>query len=155
MVLLRGLFGAELSYLPTVLNIVQCIGWGIFELRNDRDGRPHGRTGAPPLRYVLIAGAATGLLTIRPLGAIRVLRKYATSAVLIVMGYLLVELVRHPLPGLGHGTWSGFWSATDTVVAVAISFAPWRRTTRAIHAQSAPRSSPRSSATARLRSSAT
>ena len=32
MVLLRGLFGARLSYLPTVLNILQCVGWGIFEL---------------------------------------------------------------------------------------------------------------------------
>ena len=32
MVLLRGLFGARLSYLPTLINIVQCLGWGIFEL---------------------------------------------------------------------------------------------------------------------------
>ena len=32
MVLLRGLFGTELSYLPTVLNIMQCLGWGVFEL---------------------------------------------------------------------------------------------------------------------------
>jgi putative hydroxymethylpyrimidine transporter CytX len=124
MVLLRGLFGAELSYLPTVLNIVQCIGWGIFELVTIATAAHTVAPALPRFGYVLIAGAATGLLTIRPLGAIRVLRKYATSAVLIVMGYLLVELLRHPLPGLGHGTWSGFWAATDTVVAVAISFAP-------------------------------
>lgn len=32
MVLLRGLFGARLSYLPTVLNIIQMLGWGAFEL---------------------------------------------------------------------------------------------------------------------------
>lgn len=32
MVLLRGLFGARLSYVPTVLNIIQMIGWGAFEL---------------------------------------------------------------------------------------------------------------------------
>jgi purine-cytosine permease-like protein len=32
MVLLRGLFGRDLSYLPTVLNVLQCVGWGIFEL---------------------------------------------------------------------------------------------------------------------------
>ena len=74
--------------------------------------------------YVLIAGLATALLTIRPLGAIRVLRKYATGAVLVVLGYLFVQLVRHPLPGFTHGTWSGYWAATDTVVAVAVSFAP-------------------------------
>ena len=124
MVLLRGLFGAELSYLPTILNIVQCIGWGIFELVTIATAAHTVAPALPRFGYVLIAGAATGLLTIRPLGAIRVLRKYATSAVLIVMGYLLVELLRHPLPGLGHGTWSGFWAATDTVVAVAVSFAP-------------------------------
>ena len=124
MVLLRGLFGAELSYLPTVLNIVQCIGWGVFELVTIATAAHTVAPALPHWSYVLIAGAATGLLTIRPLGAIRVLRKYATSAVLVVLVYLLVEFVRHPLPGLGHGTWSGFWAATDTVVAVAISFAP-------------------------------
>src|SRR6202035_557809 len=32
MVLLRGLFGARLSYLPTALNILQCLGWAVFEL---------------------------------------------------------------------------------------------------------------------------
>jgi purine-cytosine permease-like protein len=67
---------------------------------------------------------ATALLTIRPLGAIRVLRRYATGAVLIVMCYLFVQLIRHPLPSFTHGTWSGYWAASDTVVAVAISFAP-------------------------------
>ena len=66
----------------------------------------------------------TALLTIRPLGAIRVLRRYATTAVLIVLCYLLVQLLRHPLPGFTHGTWTGYWAATDTVVAVAVSFAP-------------------------------
>ena len=43
---------------------------------------------------------------------------------LIVLCYLFVQLIRHPLPGFTHGTWSGYWAATDTVVAVAISFAP-------------------------------
>ena len=31
MVLLRGLFGAGPSYLPTMLNVVQMLGWGTFE----------------------------------------------------------------------------------------------------------------------------
>src|SRR5665213_1962782 len=42
----------------------------------------------------------------------------------IVLGYLFVELVRHRLPAFDHGTWSGYWAATDTVVAAAVSFAP-------------------------------
>ena len=124
MVLLRGLFGARLSYLPTVLNILQCVGWGIFELVTIATAAHTVAPALPKWAYVLIAGGATALLTIRPLGAIRVLRKYATGAVLIVMVYLLVQLLRHPLPAFTHGSWSGYWAATDTVVAVAISWAP-------------------------------
>ena len=124
MVLLRGLFGARLSYLPTALNILQCLGWGVFELVTIATAAHTVAPTLPRPAYVLIAGAATALLTIRPLGAIRVLRRYATGAVLVVLCYLFVQLLRHPLPGFTHGTWSGFWAATDTVIAVAISFAP-------------------------------
>jgi purine-cytosine permease-like protein len=124
MVLLRGLFGARLSYLPTVLNILQCVGWGVFELVTIATAAHTVAPALPKWAYVLIAGGATALLTIRPLGAIRVLRKYATGAVVVVMIYLLVQLLRHPLPGFTDGSWSGYWAATDTVVAVAISWAP-------------------------------
>jgi NCS1 family nucleobase:cation symporter-1 len=124
MVLLRGLFGARVSYLPTALNVLQLFGWSIFELVTIATAAHTVAPAVPKWGYVLIAGAATALLTIRPLGAIRVLRRYATAAVLVVMCYLFVQLLRHPLPAFGHGTWTGYWAATDTVVAVAISFAP-------------------------------
>ena len=124
MVLLRGLFGARLSWMPTVLNILQCLGWGVFELVTIATAAHTVAPALPRWGYVLIAGMATALLTIRPLGAIRVLRRYATSAVLIVLCYLFAQLIAHPLPGFTQGTWSGYWAATDTVVAVAISFAP-------------------------------
>src|SRR6478752_6403550 len=32
MVLMRGLLGARASFLPTALNIAQCLGWAVFEL---------------------------------------------------------------------------------------------------------------------------
>jgi purine-cytosine permease-like protein len=124
MVLLRGLFGTRVSYLPTALNILQLFGWSIFELVTIATAAQTVAPAVPRWGYVLIAGGLTALLTIRPLGAIRVLRRYATGAVLVVMCYLFVQLLRHPLPALTHGTWSGYWAATDTVVAVAISFAP-------------------------------
>jgi nucleobase:cation symporter-1, NCS1 family len=124
MVLLRGLFGARVSYLPTALNILQLFGWSIFELVTIATAAHTVAPAVPKWGYVVIAGVLTGLLTIRPLGAIRVLRRYATAAVLVVMCYLFVQLLRHPLPALTSGTWSGYWAATDTVVAVAISFAP-------------------------------
>jgi purine-cytosine permease-like protein len=78
----------------------------------------------PRWAYITLAGVATALLTIRPLGAIRILRRYVTAAVVLVLAYLFIQLLRHPLPAVTHGTWSGFWVATDTVVAAAISFAP-------------------------------
>lgn len=124
MVLLRGLFGARVSYLPTVLNIVQCLGWGVFELVTISTAAHTVAPALPRWSYVVVAGALTGLLTLRPLGAIRILRRFATPAVVLVLAYLFFELVRHPLPGVGHGTWTGFWAADDTVVAAAISFAP-------------------------------
>jgi nucleobase:cation symporter-1, NCS1 family len=124
MVLLRGLFGARLSYLPTAVNVVQLFGWGIFELVTISTAAHTIAPALPKWGYVLIAGVLTALLTIHPLGAIRVLRRYAAGAVIIVLVYLFVQLLRHPLPSLTHGTWSGYWAATDTLVAVAISFAP-------------------------------
>jgi putative hydroxymethylpyrimidine transporter CytX len=124
MVLLRGLFGAELSYLPTVLNILQCLGWGIFELVTIATAAHRMAPALPRWGYICIAGGLTALLTVRPLGAIRVLRRYVTTAVVVVLGYLFIQLVRRPLPPLTHGSWSGYWAAMDTVVAVAISFAP-------------------------------
>lgn len=124
MVLLRGLFGARLSYLPTALNILQCVGWAVFEIVTISTAAHQIASGVPKWVYVLIAGAATAALTIRPLGAIRVLRRYATTAVLIVLVYLFVQLMRHPLPAFTHGTWSGFWAATDTVVGAGVSWVP-------------------------------
>jgi NCS1 family nucleobase:cation symporter-1 len=124
MVLLRGLFGTELSYLPTLLNIIQCIGWGVFELVTIAIAAHTVAPALPRWSYVIFAGAVTGFFAVRPLGAVRILRRYVTPAVIIVLVYLFIELVRHPLPVFDHGTWSGYWVATDTVVAAAISFAP-------------------------------
>ncbi len=124
MVLLRGLFGARLSYLPTALNILQCLGWGIFELVTISTAAHVVAPALPRWAYILIAGVITAILAVHPLGFIRTLRRYVTTAVVIVLAYLFVELVRHPLPAFSHGTWSGYWAATDTVVAAAISFAP-------------------------------
>jgi putative hydroxymethylpyrimidine transporter CytX len=124
MVLLRGLFGARISYLPTALNVLQLFGWSIFELVTIATAAHTVAPAVPRWGYVLIAGVATALLTIWPLGAIRVLRRYATAAVLVVLVYLFVQLLRQPLPGFTQGTWSGFWAATDSVIAVSVSFVP-------------------------------
>ncbi len=124
MVLLRGLFGTRASYLPTALNVIQLIGWTTFELVTIGTALHQIAGDVPRWAYVLAGGVISTGLALRPLGWIRVLRKYVTVAVLVALVYLLVQLLRHPLPGLGDGTWSGFWIAVDTVIGVAVSWVP-------------------------------
>jgi NCS1 family nucleobase:cation symporter-1 len=124
MVLLRGLFGTKPSYLPTLLNVVQLIGWTTFELVTIATAMHQIAGGVPRWAYVLIGGVITTLLALRPLGWIRVLRKYVTVAVLVALVYLFAQLLRHPLPSFRAGSWSGFWIAVDTVVGVSVSWVP-------------------------------
>src|ERR1700733_15631664 len=56
MVLLRGLFGTRLSWVPTALNILQCLGWGVFELVTIATAAHTVAPAPPPWGYVLIAG---------------------------------------------------------------------------------------------------
>ena len=79
------------------------------------------RTAGP---YVVVAGVLTTLMAIRPLGVVRILRRYAIAAVTIATIYLYVELLRNPLPSLTHGSWTGFWPGADYAIAAAVSFAP-------------------------------
>lgn len=124
MVLLRGLFGARTSWLPTVLNIVQLIGWTTFELVTISTALRQITDALPRWGYVLIGGIVTTALALRPLGWIRVLRKYVTVAVVVALTYLAVQLLRNPLPSLGHGSWNGFWIAVDSVIGVSVSWVP-------------------------------
>ncbi len=125
MVLLRGLFGARVSYVPTVLNVLQLVGWGVFEIVVISSAAeqllPWHSLRWP---YVVVAGVLTTLMAIRPLGAVRVLRRYALAGVVLSTVYLFVQLGRHPLPSLSRGSWSGFWAAADVVIAVSISWVP-------------------------------
>src|SRR4051794_21020146 len=73
MVLLRGLFGAKLSYVPTVLNIAQLVGWGTFELIVISDAALELFGGGQRWLYVVTAGLITTVLTIWPLGSVRLL----------------------------------------------------------------------------------
>jgi len=124
MVLLRGLFGTRASYLPTVLNIVQLIGWTTFELVTIGTALHQIGDAVPRWAYILGGGVITTVLALRPLGWVRVLRKYVTGAVLISLVYLFVQLARHPMPAFGHGSWNGFWIAVDTVIGVSVSWVP-------------------------------
>jgi putative hydroxymethylpyrimidine transporter CytX len=125
MAVLRGLFGTRLSYLPTVLNIAQCIGWGVYELLVIAMGAQTvaGTQGWRWL-FVLLAGVVTTALTIWPLGSIAVLRRYVAALVGVAMVYFTVQLGRQGFPDPGAGNWKGFLHATDAIVAVSVSFVP-------------------------------
>src|SRR3954449_8460535 len=125
MVLLRGLFGRRLSYLPTTVNVVQLVGWSVFEIvvisAAAEQLLPWDGHRWP---YVVVAGVLTTAMAIRPLGVVRILRRYALVLVTVSTIYLYVELLRHPLPSLTHGSWAGFWPGADYAIAAAVSFAP-------------------------------
>jgi nucleobase:cation symporter-1, NCS1 family len=124
MVMLRGLFGARLSYVPTMLNLLQLLGWATFELVII-GGAAKQLTGATVTwPFVLAAGALTIVMAIWPLGSVRLLRRVVLVVVLVAMAYFAVELLRQPLPSLTRGSWDNFWVGADTVIAVAVSWVP-------------------------------
>src|SRR5918992_1793427 len=124
MVLLRGLFGTRLSYVPTMLNIAQLVGWGTFELIVIADATKTLFGGGPRWLYVVVAAVITTLLTIWPLGSVRMLRRFVTAAVAIALVYFYVQFVRQGIPDLTEGSWSRFWIGADAALAVSISWVP-------------------------------
>lgn len=125
MVLLRGLFGGVLSWIPSVLNVVQLVGWGTFELVVIAQAGTFA-LGGPRWAWVLGAGVVTTLLTLRPLGMLRLLRRVVTILVAISVAYLAWWLFSRPQLGLGAGggSWAGFWAGADAAIAVAVSWIP-------------------------------
>ncbi|MCG5219681.1 cytosine permease [Streptosporangium soli] len=124
MVLLRGLFGAKLSYAPSVLNMIQMVGWGAFELWVIAQGAQAVFGDSVPLAvWVVVAGLITMALTIWPLGSIRLLRRFVTAGVVVSMIWLSVALFRQ-VPTLGGGSWDSFAPAVDVVIALSVSWVP-------------------------------
>ncbi len=124
MVLMRGLFGVRGSYLPTALNIAQCIGWTTVEVLVIAQFGASLTSGAFRWVFLVGAGAIATLLALRPLGAVRLLRKYAVWLALAATIYLFVQVLRRPLPAWNAGGWSGFGSAVDLVIALPVSWIP-------------------------------
>lgn len=129
MVLLRGLLGGRLSYLPTVLNVAQCVGWAVFELvviaQAASQLLPLGDAQWP---YVLLGGAVTIAMAIRPLGSVRILRRVALVAVVVASTWLFVQLLRRPtVPELVAGNSPGvhqFFAGVDVMIALSVSWVP-------------------------------
>jgi len=123
MVLLRGLLGRRASYLPTAFNLVQCVGWAAFEILIISEAASRALD-APRWPFALAAGALATLMALRPLGAVRLLARYAVWAALAAIVYLFFEVLSEPLPAVTEGGASSFWTAADIVIALPVSWFP-------------------------------
>ena len=134
MVLMRAPLGTRGSYVPTVVNVVQCLGWTVFELLVIA-------TAAAALSdevlgfearwaWTLAFGAATLVLGLMgPIGVVRTLvRRVAVWVVPVALAYLawwalsgggLDDAWASPGEG-GLSTWQG----VDLVVGVTVSWIP-------------------------------
>jgi putative hydroxymethylpyrimidine transporter CytX len=134
MVLQRAPLGQRGSYLATVLNVLQCLGWSIFEITviataasalSDRVFGFH----ATWLWKLVFGSVGLALALLGPIGFVRrFVRKFAIWAVVASIAYLAWWIVDHghvgrlwSHAGAHHGS---FWLAVDTVIAVTVSWAP-------------------------------
>ena len=124
MVLLRGLLGRTGSYGPTVLNLVQCVGWATYEIWIIAFAAHAVWDGLPRWAYVLIAGVVATLMALRPLGSVRLLKRIAVVAVVACSAYFMIETLRRPLGDLTEGGFTGFWTSMDLVIALPVSWIP-------------------------------
>lgn len=134
MVLMRAPLGERGSYLPTAVNVVQCLGWTVFELLVIA-------TAAAALSeelfgfearwaWTLLFGVAAAVLgLLGPIGVVRaVIRRVAVWVVPLAVAYLawwalagggLEQAWDRPGEG-GLSTWQGI----DIVVGVTVSWIP-------------------------------
>ncbi|MGZ4399509.1 MAG: cytosine permease [Gaiellaceae bacterium] len=134
MVVLRAPLGRRGSYLPTGLNVAQNLGWSTFELiiiapaAAALSKRLFGFEDKW-LWAVVFGGVSLGLGLMGPIGFVRrYLRKFATWALLVAMGYLtwwvLAESSLHAFwsaPGRGG---LGFGQGVDLVIGSIVSWTP-------------------------------
>ncbi len=124
MVLLRGLLGRRVSYVPTVANLAQCVGWATFEIVVIAEAASR-IVGAARWPFVIVAGLLATLMALRPLVVVRLLARFAVWIAFAAVVYLFVQVLRQPLPDRAQvGSATSFWTAVDVVIALPASWAP-------------------------------
>lgn len=133
MVLQRAPLGRRGSYLATGLNILQCLGWAIFELIVIATAagllcdKLFGFE-AVWLWKVVFGGFAAVLALLGPVGFVRrFVRKFAIWAVLasvVYLGWWILDGANLGQMWSERGHHGSFWLAVDTVVAVTVSWTP-------------------------------
>jgi nucleobase:cation symporter-1, NCS1 family len=134
MVLLRAPLGRRGSVLPTLVNVVQCLGWATFELIIIAAAAAALSDEVFGFRatwaWTIVFGAASAALALMgPIGVVRrFLRRFALWAVLASLAYLTWwTLAKANLGDLwaakGEGGMS-VWLGIDLVIAVTVSWVP-------------------------------
>jgi putative hydroxymethylpyrimidine transporter CytX len=132
MVLLRAPLGQRGSFAPSALNILQCLGWSVFELiviatgasALSREVLGFGGTAFWKLAFGVIA---TALALLGPVGFVRrYVRKFAVWVVVASLLYLCWwSLHGQDVSGLWNRPGShAFWPGFDLVLASIISWTP-------------------------------
>jgi putative hydroxymethylpyrimidine transporter CytX len=132
MVLMRAPLGRRGSYLPTALNITQCLGWSVFELiiiATGASALSQQVLGFGGLAFwkILFGAVATGLAFLGPVGFVRTyVRKFAVWVVIASLLYLCWWSLhgQHPIRLWHSGGAHGFWPGFDLVLASIISWTP-------------------------------
>jgi nucleobase:cation symporter-1, NCS1 family len=130
MVLLRAPLGRSGSWLPTALNVLQNVGWTVFEVLVIA-AAAHALVHGPLWVWKLVAAAAaTALALVGPIGFVREwVRRFALWVVLASLAYLtwwalhdanLSALWSRP----GKGGFPTFWQGVDLMIAMPVSWLP-------------------------------
>jgi nucleobase:cation symporter-1, NCS1 family len=129
MVLLRAPLGRSGSYLPTALNILQNLGWTIFEVLVIATAA-HALVHGPLWIWKLAAAAAATILAlVGPIGFVREwVKRVALWVVLASLAYLTWWALHDAHLGAlwsqpGKGGLS-FWQGVDLMVAMPVSWLP-------------------------------
>jgi NCS1 family nucleobase:cation symporter-1 len=131
-VLMRAPLGRRGSYLPTGLNVVQCLGWSVFELIIIATGASALSQqvlgfGGVAFWKILFGVVATVLAFLGPVGFVRkYVRKFAVWVVIVSLLYLAWWSLhgRHPVALWHRGGTHAFWAGFDLVLASIISWTP-------------------------------
>lgn len=121
---LRGLFGRRGSMAPTVLNIAQNIGWATMEIIVISQAAVAVTGERWRWLFVILAGVIATAMAVRPLGSVKLLRKFMVWLVLLASIYLFVQVLSKPVHDLPQDGVFGFWPGVDLAAAGVVSFAP-------------------------------
>src|SRR5947208_1419831 len=132
MVLFRAPLGRMGSYLPTGLNVLQCLGWSVFELIIIATGASALSEqlfgfGGVAFWKILFGCVATALAFLGPVGFVRkYVRKFAVWVVIASLLYLSWWSLhgQHPVRLWHRSGAHAFWPGFDLVLASIISWTP-------------------------------